>query len=136
MGTYISLLRSCKYNDTQAALEFLKNPKMCNLGEVDSNGRTPLIFACKNEMTSVALKILKWPNKCKLGNINYKEWSALMYACKKGMRSVALDISRRGADALDTANASLQAATKVYEDLVAQKQMNDMQTAKLENDSD
>ena len=46
------------------------------------------------------------------------------------------DIRRRNEAAVDAANANLRAATKVYNDLVAQKQMYDMQTAKLENDSD
>ena len=46
------------------------------------------------------------------------------------------DIRRRNKAAVDAANANLRAATKVYNDLVAQKQMYDMQTAKLENDSD
>lgn len=47
-----------------------------------------------------------------------------------------IDTSRRSADTLDAANASLQAATKVYEALITKTQMYDMQTAKFANDSD
>jgi len=63
----------------------------------------------------------------------FREW---IYNTRDEVDLAYSDIRRRNEAAVDAANASLQAATKVYNDLVAQKQMYDMQTAKLENDSD
>jgi len=63
----------------------------------------------------------------------FREW---IYNTRDEVDLAYSDIRRRNEAAVNAANASLQAATKVYNDLVAQKQMYDMQTAKLEKDSD
>jgi hypothetical protein len=63
----------------------------------------------------------------------FREW---IYNTRDEVDLAYSDIRRRNEAAVDAANANLRAAIKVYNDLVAQKQMYDMQTAKLENDSD
>jgi hypothetical protein len=58
----------------------------------------------------------------------FKEW---VHDTAKETELKYIDTQRRNTAALDAANANLQAATKVYDALVAQKQMYDMQIAEL-----
>ena len=62
---------------------------------------------------------------------NYEIFQFQKWICNISDKATSdyIDISRRGADALDAANASLQAATKVYEALGTQKQVYEEQLA-------
>ena len=54
----MDLIEACISKDTEKALSLIMNNN-ANLGIVDSDGRTALIYACKHEMKEVALELIK-----------------------------------------------------------------------------
>lgn len=133
-------------SNSSADIMFNNESECVNQDEPDSDSQSVLqkrlfTIVCRNARNSDRLHVMDaldaylatYPER-----ENYEIFQFQKWICNISDKATSdyIDISRRGADALDAANASLQAATKVYNDLVAQKQMYDMQTAKLENDSD
>ena len=52
------LCRNRSKESTEYALKIIKNNKMKNIGAVNWNGKTPLIYACENKMNDVIDRLL------------------------------------------------------------------------------
>lgn len=69
-------------------------PHVLNVGHVDENNNTGLLYACKSNISEVALAILEKKN-CKSDHVDNYDYTALIFACKNNLPRVALVLSRR-----------------------------------------
>src|SRR3990167_6064497 len=86
----MDLIKACQRNNTAEAMNLIMKTDI-DLGIIDSNGRTSLLWACKHSMKEVALELIK-TGKSNLGHIDKYGYTALTYACRAGMQEVALEL--------------------------------------------
>ena len=94
MGDIIQVIKDNYENDKSKIFEAIKSGRY-DLGQVDSDGYTALIYACSNEMPDVAMALIQTGQSLpelasKIG------FTALMYSCVHSMPDVAMALIQTG----------------------------------------
>src|SRR3989338_1301785 len=89
----MDLIEACINNDTEKAMRLIMNNNT-NLGIIDSNGRTALMWASIWK-TTVALELIK-TGHAKPEQVDDYGYTALIWACRDKMKEVALELIKTG----------------------------------------
>ena len=86
----MDLIKACDSNDTEKALGLIMNNDI-NLGILDANRRTALIWACTHEMKEVALELIKTKH-AKPEQVDLFGYTTLSWACENDMKEVVHEL--------------------------------------------
>ena len=94
MGDIIQVMKDNYRSDESKIIEAINSGRY-DLGKVDSNGYTALIYACYGDMPDVAMALIQTgQSRPELASKN--GFTALMYACVNSMPDVAMALIQTG----------------------------------------